>query len=210
MRARICCTALHAIRYKPILSVNKFISAVVVEKDSAQRLWQYHKGTGESKVILPKEYGVGYHCWFDDHTVFMFYITDPFSLRIADTRSKMTVQVASRVGRSMQVYRSPQRKMLLYTQEDQDSVLWIKAFDGNGNAVSDFKPIRALTGSQDFAVDKFGTLYMAKGSKFYYWTIGQSVEWKMRYDYSGVGITSITRIAIAPDGKHVALVDNKE
>ncbi len=189
---------------------NKYISTVVVEKDSSQRLWLYNKTTLAAKPALEREFGVGYHCWFDDNTVFLFSLTNPFSLRIADVRAGKSVQVASNIGRSMCVYRSAKQKMVLYTQLDNDSILWIKALDGKGNAVQDFKPIKALEGSQDMAIDRFGNIYMAAGTKIYIWGIGRSFAWEPYYDFKGLGLKNITRIAIAPNGKHMAVVDNQD
>lgn len=188
---------------------NKYISSVVVEKDSVQRLWRYNKLNGEGKPLLPKIYGVGYHCWFDANTVFLFQITNPSTLVIADARSGINHTCVNSVGRCMQIYRSPKRKMLLYTHEADSSKRWIKALDGEGNKVADFSPIPALEGSQDFAVDLNGNILMAQGSKIYSWTIGESTEWKLIVDLASQGITSITRISISPDGSHIAIVDNK-
>ena len=187
---------------------NKFISAVVVEKDSVQRLWRYNKMSGQGKVLLPKVFGVGYHCWYDANTVFLFQVTNPPTLVMADTRSGVAKTCASNVGRCMAIYRSPSRKMLLYTQDGDSASLWIKALDGKGNKLPDFTPIKALDGSQDFAVDTRGNILMARGVKLYLWSIGKSTAWAEIADFSGNGLHKITRISISPDGRHIAFVDN--
>lgn len=189
---------------------NKYISSVVVEKDSVQRLWRFNKLNGEGKPLLPKIFGVGYHCWFDDNTVFLFQVTNPSTLIIADARTGANRICVSNVGRCMQTYRSPKQKLLLYTHEADSSKRWIRALDREGNKVADFQAIPALEGSQDFAVDRWGNILMAKGSKLYYWEIGKSTEWKLAGDFAGQGLTNITRITVSPDGSHIALVDNQE
>ncbi|GAB4138251.1 MAG: hypothetical protein Fur0041_13200 [Bacteroidia bacterium] len=189
---------------------NKFISSVVVEKDSTQRLWKYHKVSGESKLLLPKVYGVGYHTWMNENTLFLFQLTNPVTLVIANTDNGQTKICASNVGRCFQVYRSPKMKMMLYTQTDDSGKVWIRALDAAGNHVKDFKPIPAVNGAQDFAIDKNGTILMAKGSKIYCWKIDESTEWEMMADLSSFGLTDITRIAISPNGTHIAVVNNKE
>ena len=187
---------------------NKYISAVVVEKDSVQRLWRYNKMNAEAKVIMPKVFQVGYHCWYDVNTVFLFQVTEPSSLVLADVRTGSNRTIISDVGRCMQIYKSPKKKLLLYTQQDTSGAYWIKALDGNGLKVTDFAPIKAPGSSQDFAVDKNGNLVMADGTKVYQWTIGKSTEWKQVADLSGSGLHKITRLAISPDGVHIAFVDN--
>lgn len=186
---------------------NKYISAIVVEKDSMQRLWKYNKITGQGKVVLPKFFGAGYHCWYDDHTVFLFQVTTPSTLVLADTRSGVTKNCAKNVGRCMQIYRSVKQKMLLYTEES-DSAIWVKAMDGRGNKIDDFTPVKLPDGVQDFAVDRNGNLLAGKGSKLYQWTIGSSTEWINIADFGGNGIRNITRISLSPDNLHIAFVDN--
>ncbi|HTF05107.1 MAG TPA: hypothetical protein VK826_13860 [Bacteroidia bacterium] len=188
----------------------KYISAVVVEKDSSQRLWKYHKSTAKSKILLPKVYGVGYHCWFDENTVFLFQLTDPVTLVQSDIRAGTSKIVTSNIGRCMSTYKTVKQKILLYTQRDAQDKMWIKAVDGLGVKMPDFTPIPCLEGSEDFAVDKRGYLMMGAGSKLYSWKIGESTEWILVADLSGFDIKSITRIAISPDGSRIALVDNNE
>lgn len=187
---------------------NKFISSVVVEKDSVQRLWKYHKVTGESKLIFPKVFGVGYTCWYDANKVFLFQVTNPNTLVLADVRSGTTRLCVTDVGRCLQVYRSPSRKLLLYTQADTAGHYWIKALDANGMKAVDFKPVKGVDDSQDFAVDKDGNILMASGTKLYAWNIANGTEWTLVNDFAGQGLHKITRIAISPDGSHLAVVDN--
>jgi hypothetical protein len=186
---------------------NKYISAVVVEKDSVQRLWKYNKLNGQAKPVLPKVFGVGYHYWYDASKVFLFQVTEPSTLVLAEVHSGATKNCAKNVGRCMGIYRSMKEKMLLYTQE-ADSALWIKALDSKGNRVESFMPVKMMNGVQDFAVDRKGNILSAKDAKLYEWTIGTSTEWKPIADFSGNGVKHITRISISPDNAHIAFVDN--
>lgn len=197
--------------YSPVfMAGNKYISAVVVEKDSVQRLWRYNKLNGEAKLVLPKVFAVGYYCWFDESTVFLYQVTNPSTLLIADTRSGSNRSCVSNVGRSMQIYKSPKQKMLLYVQEGDSSRRSICALDGEGNKIRDFKPVPALEGSQDFAIDRYGNILMARGSKLYSWKIDGGTEWVLVNDFASNGLKNITRISVSPDGSHIAFVDNPE
>jgi hypothetical protein len=187
---------------------NKYISAVVVEKDSVQRLWKFNKVSGEGKPALPKIFGVGYHTWFDDHTLYIFQVTEPSTLVMIDANSQVNKTIVSNVGRCMQIYHSPKRKLLLYTVPDTSGYYWIQALDGLGNKATDFPAIKGLKDSQDFVVDNIGNILMAQGSKLFIWSIGKSTDWELADDFSTHGLTSITRMAISPDGHHFAFVDN--
>ncbi len=188
----------------------KYISAVVVEQDSSQRLWQYHKTSAKSKLLVPKVYGVGYHCWFDERTVFLFQLTEPVTLVLCDVRSGATRIITSNIGRSMSAFKTVKHKLMLYTQRDDAGKLWIKAVDKLGMKAEDFTPIPCVENSEDFTVDKRGYILMGSGSKLFSWKINESTEWRMVADLAGFSIKNISRIAVSPDGFHLALVDNQE
>jgi hypothetical protein len=187
---------------------SRFISAVVVEADSTQRLWRYNKSSMRSEVLLPKVAGVGYHTWLDDRTVFVFQLTQPFNLVMCDTRSEITRNVASNIGRCMGTYKTVKRKILLYVQIDAAGKKWIKGMDINGQVAPEFTPVPCLEGSEDFAVDKRGLLLMGSGSKFYQWKIGVDTGWSLAFDLSSYNINNVSRIAMSPDGSHLAVVNN--
>lgn len=195
--------------YSPTyMSDGQFISAVVVEADSTQRLWKYNKVNMKSEVILPKVTGVGYHSWMDDKTLFIFQLTQPFSLVMCNTDSQATHTVATNIGRCMSTYKTGKRKLLLYVQIDTEGKKWIKALDAMGQPASEFTPIPCLEGSEDYGVDKRGYLLMGSGSKLYSWKVGIDTSWQFTADLSGYNVSGITRIAISSDGSHLALVNN--
>ena len=186
----------------------RFISCVVVEADSTQRLWKYNKTNMKSEVILPKVTGVGYHTWYDAQTVFVFQLTKPFSLLMCDTKTQVTRTVATDIGRCMSIYKTPKRKLFLYVQIDAEGKKWIKALDTNGQPAPEWTAVPCLEGSEDYAVDKRGILLMCSGSKMYSWKIGTDTSWQLNADFSGYNVNNISRIAVSPDGTHLALVNN--
>lgn len=188
---------------------SKYVSAVVVEADSSQHLWRYNKSSKDGKRLIEKVDKIGYHTWLDDRTVFLFILGDPFTLLMADIKTGQTKRVAGKIGRSMMPYRDEKRKMLLFTQEaDTTGNFVIRATNTSGVVDKEFKPIPLLEGSQDFTVDNFGNLLMAKGSKLYAWRIGESKEWREVADFSHAGIKNITRISISKTGNRIAVVEN--
>lgn len=187
---------------------NKYISSVVVEADSSQHLWRFHKATKEGKQLLPKVDKIGYHCWLDERTVFLFMLGDPFTLVMADVKSNQTKRVAGNIGRSMATYRSPKKKYLLFTQIGTDGKMMIKGTNTGGVVDKEFEPIPVLEGSQDFIVDHIGNILMAKGSKLYGWTIGESKAWREMADFSHAGLKNITRLSISKGGERIAVVEN--
>ena len=195
--------------YSPTyMTGNKYISSVVVEKDSVQRLWRFGKTSGIGQVMVPKVYQVGYHCWFDANTLFFFQVTEPAVLLLYDTKSGVSKIVAENIGRCMQTYHSPKMKLLLYTTVDTSGTYWIKSMSGLGVKDITFNPIKMVGESQDFSVDLNGNLLMCDGTKLYQWSIGKSTAWSLLTDLSTYGLHKITRMAISPDRTHIAFVDN--
>jgi hypothetical protein len=196
--------------YSPTYFDKKNISCVVVEKDSTQRLYMYNAKSAQSKVIAPDFSGVGYHCWIDAHTVYFFKITEPSTLHRVNTQTCESTACDTNIGRCMQAYRYPAgdgvyKSMLLYTKEI-DSARVILGRYPNGLTAPEIK-IPAVPGSQDFVVDRAGNILMAKGTKLYIWAIGVSREWTEIADFNEK-LHGITRMALSPDGKQLALVDN--
>jgi hypothetical protein len=186
----------------------KFISSVVVEKDSVQRLWKYHRESADAKPLLPSITGVGYHCWFDERKVFLFLITEPSTLMLADVKSGKNKVCAGNVGRCMQVYNSGKQRLLLFTQQEEKGALRIRALQPNGVVAESFASVALPEGSQDFVVDYNGNILAAKGTKLFRWKIGAGTAWEEIADFAGHGLHNITRLSLSPDGKHIALVDN--
>ncbi|HXG95202.1 MAG TPA: hypothetical protein VNN73_22895 [Blastocatellia bacterium] len=51
---------------------------------------------------------------------------------------------------------------------------------------------------------------MAKGAKLFKFTPGKDQDWQEVADFSGEGITAITRLAVSPAGNRVAFVANEK
>lgn len=195
--------------YSPTFAPDgKNLSCVVVEPDSAQRLWLYDRTSFASQVMIPNVSKIGYHCWTDSNTVFLFLLTEPFSLAQCDVRTGTCVTVAKNIGRCMNNYRNDKFHYLYYTVKDSSENATILAYDLNGNKVHNGFSIPCLEGSEDFARYQ-RTLFMASGSKMYYWDMSSmNNKWIKFADLSNFGIETITRIAVSSDGKHIAVVDN--
>lgn len=196
--------------YSPIyLPGNKYIVSVVVEKDSSQRIWSYHKETMKSEPMIPRFFGVGYHCWIDEHTCFAFQLGEPSMLVMADSKDGKTKNCISNIGRCVQSYRSPQRKLVLYTQMNADSLWQIKALTTEGEPYTNFSPVSLPKDCQDFTVDNFNNLFAAQGSKLLCYNLNLQEGWKKLGDFSNMGIQNITRLALNSTGNKLALVSNK-
>jgi len=61
------------------------ISVIRVEADGTQRLWRFTLDGRAPELVLPGVKPVGYHVWAGDHTLVLFVLGSPATLRLADT-----------------------------------------------------------------------------------------------------------------------------
>jgi len=61
------------------------ISVIRVEADGTQRLWRFTIDGTSPELVLADVKPVGYHAWADAHTLALFVLGPPATLRLADT-----------------------------------------------------------------------------------------------------------------------------
>ncbi len=178
----------------------KNISVVMVEKDSAQRLWKFPIAGGAPVCIMQNVKEVGYHSWINKDSVALFILTKPsFTIQLANIATQKASVIADSVGRCMRM---------------KDHLLWYTTKLGVLNTVYEYHPklkksvLKGVIENEDYCFygksvwscsdnsivsgymnDKSGATEIANLEKF--------------------GITKITRITISPDGKKIALVSNR-
>jgi len=175
-------------------------SVVRVEADSTQHLWRFDMDGSHPSVLLPDVAPVGYQAWADDHTVVMYVLGDPATLRIGDVSTGATRVAATDIGSSIQ--RIPDTSDVSFVQvvgKDSTEIRRLNVRDGTSTLVAD-----GIPGSEDHAWTPDGTLLQAHGSVLYAWR-GDIRTWVQVADLSSQGVT-ISRLAVSPDGTHLAFV----
>lgn len=212
-------TATRESEYSPtVMPDRKNISVVRVELDSAQRLWKFpFQGKPEFSLVMDKIKGVGYHSWLGPDSVALFVLGKPFTLQLFNVRKQIPDTLMDNPGRCF-------GKLYL------TNFIYVEKLNSLGlpDSIRYYSPIEkrvyasvpCLLGSEDFAIytaSAFGgkgyynALLMCKGSElFILWDQGKKKGWNKIADFAGAGIENITRIAISPDKKYIAVVSNKK
>lgn len=177
-------------------------SVVRVEADSAQRLWRFNLAGEAPGLLLPDVEPVGYHAWLDERTVALFVLGDPPTLQLATLGGQAAETIDSSIGRSLQ--RIPERAAISYVHQPSAEERWIVAFDVATRQRS--RLARALPDAQDFAWTPSGTLLMGSGAKLYSHHANGEGEWTEIADLTTAGISGITRLAVSPDKRRIAIV----
>jgi WD40 repeat protein len=197
--------------YSPTITPAGALSVVRVELDgqNTQRLWQFTAAGTDPKVILENVKPVGYHAWADDHTLALFVLGQPATLRLADTRTGTARTIASDIGRSIQpIPKSASPSEISFVQRERDGAstrLIVKKLHPVSGEVIALTP--AVEGSReaDTAWTPDGTLLMAKDGVLYSWREGQKA-WKEVASLEKMSLRGVSRLAVSPAGDYIALV----
>ncbi len=184
--------------YSPTPRPGGGITVVRVEADGTQRLWQVAADGTNPEMVLPDVAPVGYHAWANRHQVALFVLGEPPTLQLADTRVPSPDTLARRIGRSLQTI--PGRAAISFVQQTSDTTTAIHELDVNAHAT---RPLTdAPDGGDDHAWLPNGALLMARGSTLHRWTA--ATGWQPVADLAP--LTDVTRLAVHPEGTHLALV----
>jgi hypothetical protein len=188
----------------------KNISVVMVEPDSVQRLWKFPVKGGEPTCIMKDIDSVGYHCWINKDSLALVMITEPATLRVVDVHSQKNKLFATNVSRCMYSYSDKMAGFIYMSkscQLDKDWLLLNSKTNYNNICIS-LEPRHLPEESQDFSIHSFNNNpivffgYKNKLVELDYF----SNTIKCDLDLSKYGITNITRLAVSPDGKKIAIV----
>jgi len=175
--------------------------AVRVEADSVQRLWRFDADGGDARPVLSDVDSVGYFAWADPRVVAVFVVGDPHTLRRVEVATQAETIVAKDIGRYLQ--RVPGSYDVAFTirgADDRYAFYRLPAADaapvflidspGDGqDATWVGDTLLATTTTGVFAARPF-----------------ESGVWTRVADTSQWGLGGVTRIAVAPDGRTLALV----
>jgi hypothetical protein len=185
--------------YSPtVMPGGRRFSVIRVEKDSMQRLWSFTLAGTDPQVILPALKPVGYHAWLDDDHLALFVLGSPNALVYASVKSGKADTLERGIGRSLA--RMPTSPGFSFTQL-VDSAQRVRTHPGPGATPRDV--VSLPRGSQDLAWMRDGTLLTGSGNKVLSWQSG-AIAWATAGDLAG--LREITRLAVSPDGKWLAIV----
>jgi hypothetical protein len=199
-------TATSESEFSPTLTPDgKFFSTIRVEKDGTQRLWKFPANGGEPVLILEEIKPVGYHAWIDSHSGALVILGEPPTLQIADVATGTSSVVASNIGRSL--HKIPGKRSISFVQKLTETTGTIEEYDPTTKQTRVL--IQLFPETEDYTWSPSGTLWTAKGSTLYSFHPGKDKDWTPETDLSTAGIKQITRMAISPDEKWIAIVSTE-
>ena len=143
--------------YSPTLMPNQqALSAIVVEADGKQKLWQYPlaEESVASRIFEWIE-PVGYHAWGADEDLIMFILGEPHTLQYTRVAVAKPRVIAGDIGRTLIFDKHTNSYLFSYNKDNQH---WVARFAPQTEEVSDL--FRLPESVQDFAlIDKDTVAY---------------------------------------------------
>ena len=179
---------------------DKGISVIMVEKDSAQRLWKFPLKQGEPVCIMNTIKSIGYHSWINKDSLAIFVLTKPsFTLQLVNIHSQAATIVADSIGRCMRM---------------KAQNLWYTTKSGNFQNVYSYdlklrgSSLKGMIESEDYLFYK-NEIWSCSENSIVSGYMNSKVGAIEVINLESFGITKPTRIVISPDGKKLAVVSNK-
>lgn len=188
--------------YSPtLIPRQQALSAIRVEADQRQRLWKIPLDGEPPQVIFETIEPVGYHAWAAPRIALLFLLGEPPNLALAGPAG-VAVPIASNIGRGLQTL--PGTTEVAYVSKSADPDRWvINAYDYALDQTRFLAP--TLPQREDFAVNGRGDLWMADGTILYHWQAARP-SWVPLLDLSTMKLGTISRLALSPDERQLALV----
>lgn len=190
--------------YSPtIMPGGKTFSTV---RGDEQRLWKFNLDGSDAGLAYAHAGKIGYHTWISSDRLAVFILgaqnTDPNTLQLVDLRTGSAEVIDSSIGRSLHV--RPGHGTVSYVHKPQGASLWeVKELN------PDTRKVTALTdtveGSEDLTWTPKGVMIMGAKSKLFMWHEDED-RWIEIADLGSSGVKAITRLAVSPDGKWIAIV----
>lgn len=181
----------------------QFLSTITLENSGRQLLWKYAlNGSLEGEELVPY-LKIGYHVWLNADTLFAFVLGPQPTLQLIDKPSQRAEIVTDNIGRSLHVI--PGSGDLSYVKKEENEWLIMQYHIGSDSSTV-LTP--TLSHTEDMCWYDEETILMGKDDLLYVWSA--STGWVQIANLSLWKLAGITRLAVSPDKKYLAVVVNDQ
>ena len=170
-------------------------------RGAEQRLWRFNPDGSDAGMVWGDRGLIGYHAWITPQQLGAFVLGKPNTLELIDLQARTSEAVESNIGRSLHI--RPGRGTFTFVHKPADGAWVIKELDPKTRKIDTLTP--TVSGSEDFAWTPSGLIVMGAKSKLFSWESSKD-GWREIADLGTQGVTAITRLAISPDGRWIAMV----
>lgn len=189
--------------YSPtILPNGSGFTTVVVESDSAQRLWQYNLDGSFNKISHQNTDSIGYHTWLNNDTLLYYKLTKPHSLRVLNLKTDKDVWICDEPTRAFKKVGSTAQ--FIYGVK-KETVIEYRLYDPTLRESRVYATHQSL--NEDYIWHhELGLIKSENADLIRYDPITKT--WDILFSFTSLGIKKITRFVFDAKNKQLAIVSN--
>lgn len=182
------------------------ISFVTEGENPYQSVWRLAPESGSGTWMLNTKEPVGYYSANTTTGDVLFWSRYGYSVQYINTkRDEVRFVSGNAIASSPQKIPNSQKFSFVHRQTNGEA--WIKAFEPSDFSIT---PIAPIYGSNyDYTWAPNGSILRVENNQLFAWSVkGESNQWHIQQDLSSMFNGQVSRLAISPNGKKIALVEN--
>jgi len=189
--------------YSPLRIPNSNdISAIRLDTSGLQRLYKYH-GASEKSTMLIKKLKVGYHVWdTEKQLITTALVKDGMNLMLNFLPEEKNNTIITDVGRSL--HKIPNSAAISFIKKVNDISI-VSSYDPATGEINDLLNLPSKT--QDMCWFNDDSILIPSGKSILLGKRDKSIH--LLHTFKEKEIYNITRIAVSPNGKYLALVTDE-
>lgn len=189
--------------YSPtILPDESGFSVVVVEADSAQRVWNMGFDGSLLRFASDITDSVGYHSWLSADTLLYYKLTEPHSLHALNLRTAKDVWICDNPSRAFRKIAGSSSFMYAIKQKASLEFRIYQPVTRESRAYATYPSL-----NEDFIWHPEFGLVKAENADLLRFN-EKSGQWETLFSFAGAGIKKITRFAFDAKNKRLVIVNN--
>lgn len=179
------------------------VSAIRLDNDGKQLLYQYDYKTGTSKVLI-EDLKVGYHTWFNQETLLSsVLVASGMSLVVSNLNDNSNTTYQNKVGRSL--HKIPNSNLISYISKE--GKIWeIKSINPITGATK--KIINTIPGVEDMCWLNDNIILMGKGNTIFKFNTKTDKSWNVFHTFTNKELGNITRLTVNASATKLAVVSD--